>query len=142
MSHEPNKAIIRRFIDTWNSGDLEALSDFFAPDVVHHARSQKHGRESIKQINRAFHQAFPDLRYTIEDMVAEGDIVVTRLTARATHAGRFLDAAPTSRTIECALIEIARLRNGEIVEHWGLADELHLMEQVGLVPTGLLAAMS
>lgn len=142
MSPEQNKAVIRRFIDTWNRGDLDGLREFWAPDIVHHARFETHGLDGIQAINALFMSAFPDLRFEIEDIFAEGDRVATRLTARATHEGPFLGVEPSGREVTCSLMEIVRMRDGKIVEHWGLTDELHMMEQIGIVPRELLAAMS
>lgn len=141
MSIDQNKALIRSFIDTWNRGDLKGLAAFWAPSVIHHARFQSHGLEGILATNEAFMAAFPDLRFRIDDMVAEGDRVVTRLTCTATHEGSFLGIEPTGREVSCGMIQIARIADGKIVEHWGLTDELYLLEQVGMVPSEALTAM-
>jgi C-1 hydroxylase len=137
-----NKRLIREFVETWNQGDLRALSDFWSPELVHHARFCNHGRDDVLGITAAFMGAFPDLLFAIEDLVAEGEKVVVRLTVRGTHQDTFLGIPATGREVTCSLIQIVRIKNGKIVEHWGLTDELLLMEQIGLVPTEYLVAMS
>ncbi len=142
MDAERNKVIVRDFIATWNRGDVEGLATYWAPNVVHHARQQSHGQEGIRQVNGAFMSAFPDLHYEIHDLVGEGDMVVARMTARATHLGEFLGVPPSGRAVSCSLIQMARVQDDKIVEHWGLTDELDLLEQIGLVPGEYLAVMS
>jgi C-1 hydroxylase len=100
---ERNKNLIRRYVETWNRGDLQALSQYWAPEMLHHTRSQPHGYESVKNIIGSFMQAFPDLNLQIDDVVAEGDRVVTRMTAHATNTGSYMGRPPTGRTIHCTL---------------------------------------
>ncbi|GGM54591.1 hypothetical protein GCM10012275_27180 [Longimycelium tulufanense] len=142
MSVEANKELVRRYIATWNSGDLQGMARFWASDMVHHTRSGSHGFESVVNIVSNFMKAFPDLHFEIEDMVAEGDRVATRMTATATHTGEYMGAAPTRKRVACSVFGIARIADGKLVEHWGVTDELHLMEQVGLVAEEYLAAMA
>jgi C-1 hydroxylase len=142
MSVEVNKDLIRRYIETWNRGDIEELVEFWSPDLVHHTRNDRHGYEATKQIIAQFMSNFEDMRFRIEDMIAEGDKVVTRLRWRATHTGDYLCVPATRKQVECALIGIARVEDGKIVEHWGVTDELHLMQQMGLIPAEFLAAMA
>jgi C-1 hydroxylase len=82
------------------------------------------------------------MRFEIDDMVAEGDKIVTRMTWRATHRDSYMCSRPTDREISCTVIGIARVTNGKIAEHWGVTDELYLMQQIGLVPDEVLAAMA
>jgi steroid delta-isomerase-like uncharacterized protein len=142
MTTSDNKEVISRFIEAWNRRDLDRVFGFWDPEVVHHARFTEHRLEDIKIIYATFMNAFPDLHFDIEDMIAEGDKVVTRLTANATHQGQFIGMAPTGKHVRCTLIDIARIADDKIVEHWGLTDELHLMEQIDLIPTQYLSAMS
>jgi steroid delta-isomerase-like uncharacterized protein len=142
MQDNGNKAIVRSFIEAWNRRDMAAMSQFWAPNVVHHARFTDHDLRGIQRIYGNFMEAFPDLHFSIEIMIAEGSTVVTRMKAHATHKGEFLGKAPTDKSISCTLIDIARLADDKIVEHWGLTDELHLLEQIDLVPIEYLSAMS
>lgn len=142
MSVETNKTLISRYIETWNRGDLQALTQFWAPNIIHHTRSASHGLESIKMIIGGIMSAFPDMRFRIDDMIAAGDKVVTRMTWCGTHTGSYMGAPPTGKEITCALIGIARLANGKIIEHWGVTDELHMMQQMGLLPEEVLSAMA
>lgn len=142
MSTEDNKELVRRYIETWNSGDLRGMAKFWAPDMVHHTRAGSHGFDEVLTIVGDFMQAFPDLQFEIEDLVADGDRVASRMTARATHTGDYFGMPGTGKTVSCSVFGIARVADGKLVEHWGVTDELHLMQQVGLLPEKYLAAMA
>ncbi|WP_414938291.1 ester cyclase [Amycolatopsis sp. cmx-11-51] len=142
MSTEENKDLVQRYIATWNRGDLEGMAEFWAPDMVHHTRMGSHGFESVLTIVSDFMRAFPDLQFTIEDILADGDRVATRMTATGTHTGSYMGKEATGNKVSCSVFGIARVQDGKLVEHWGVTDELHLMEQVGLVPEEYLAAMA
>ena len=123
MSAETNKAIIRRlWEEVWNQGNLSVCDEIF--DAAY--------EKGFAPVLRA---AFPDLHFTIEDMIAEDDKVVTRHTMTGTHQGEFMGIAPTGRPIEFTVIDILRLDQGKIVEHWAVQDRLALMQQLGLLPT-------
>jgi C-1 hydroxylase len=141
MSAEKNKTLIRSYVDTWNRGDLQALSEYWAPEMVHHTRTKAHGVEAVKGIVGSFMHAFPDLRWEINDIVAEGDRVVTRMTARGTHKGDYMGLPATGKEINCSVLGIARFAEEKIVEHWGVTDELAMMSQIGIFPKEYLAAM-
>lgn len=136
-----NKAVVRRLIDTWNSGDLEGMTRFWASDMVHYGRDGKPlpGKEVAAEMAR-FMRAFPDLRLTVHSLVAEGDLVSTRLTVEGTHRGEYLGLPATGRWVSCALLGQLRIVDGAVVEHWGVADGLYLLEQLGLLPDGFLQA--
>lgn len=142
MSTDANKDVILRYLETWNKGDLEALSAFWSPRLVHHTRNGAHGYEDTRRIVGEIMKAFPDMRFRVDDVVAEGDRVVTRMTWSGTHTGFYMGAVPTGRSVTCALIGIARVEDGQIVEHWGVTDELHMMQQMGLLPEAYLQAMA
>lgn len=140
MTVEANKNVIRQFIETWNRGDLAGVAAFWSPDVIHHTR----GDHDLDDINNSYNvvmRAFPDLRWHIDDIIAEDDKVVTRLTGYATHLGDYMGVPPTNTPVKCRSVDVSRVVNGKIVEHWGLLDELHLMEQLHLVPDAYLSAM-
>lgn len=142
MTVEANKALIRRYIETWNLGDIEELVQFWSPDLVHHTRNNSHNFEETKRIITQFMSNFAETRFRIEDMIAEGDKVVTRMRWRAKHTGEYLGSPASRRPVECTLIGIARVVDGKIAEHWGVTDELHLMQQIGLLPEEFLTAMA
>lgn len=132
---EQNKSRIRRVIEeVYNRGDLKVVDEVAAADLVIHASSQQiRGREGAKQYVAAFRAGFPDLRFTVEDQIAEGDTVVTRWTARGTHRGTFQNVPATGREIHLSGTDIDRIVEGKVVECWAHVDELDLMRQLGAV---------
>jgi steroid delta-isomerase-like uncharacterized protein len=136
MSQE-HKGIFRRLYDeVFNQGILAAVDELVAEDVIEHAPGpdQGPGREGFKHFVRSFRRAFPDLRITVEDLIAEGDRAVARITIRGTHQGDFMGAAPTGRAICITETNILRFQEGKIVEHWGNGDDLGLLQQLGVLP--------
>jgi predicted ester cyclase len=134
---EANIATFRRAIDEgWNKGNLEAIDELFAPDFVEHQAGIAPGRDGVKGSIRSLRTGFPDLHLTIEDAIAGGEMVWLRLSATGTHEGSFMGTLGTGRRIELTVIDIARLVDGRLVEHWGVADRLSVAQQIGLVPSG------
>jgi predicted ester cyclase len=136
---EGNKATVRRLVEeVQNRHRLECIEEFFDLNFINHleASEQSSAFNAVERAKIVFGQlftAFPDLHATIQDQVAEGDKVVTRKIFRGTHQGEFMGVAPTGRQIEFAVIDILRLENGKIVEHWAVQDRLALMQQLGLL---------
>jgi steroid delta-isomerase-like uncharacterized protein len=130
---EQNKARIRRVIEeVYNRGDLDLVDEVAASDLIIHAASQDiRGREGAKQYVATLRAGFPNLHFTIEDQVAEGDTVVTRWTARGTHGGEFQGVPATGREVLMTGTDIDRMAGGRVVECWSHADELGLMRQLG-----------
>ena len=126
MSLEENKALVRREQEElWNhTGDLDAAGDLFAPERA----------EAARQEAADFRRGFPDVISTIEDIVAEGDRVVARWRARATHLGEYVGVPPTGKEVEFTGISMYRIEGGRIAESWTVEDELGLMRQIGAVP--------
>jgi steroid delta-isomerase-like uncharacterized protein len=138
MSLEENKALVRRQVDVWNTGDLSALDEVFAADLVNHdpppgAASDREGFKQIIAMNRA---GFPDMKLTIEDMVAEGDRVVNRWTLSGTHEGEYMGIPPTGRKVVLKGISIHRIEGGKVVENWHEMDMMGVMAQLGVAPSG------
>ncbi len=134
MSAEGNKRIIRRFVEeVQNGGDLTVLDEIAAADYVNHTAPPgvPPDREGLKQLTATFRRAFPDGRMAIEDLVAEGDRVVTRKTFRGTHRGELMGIPPTGRAVAIQLIDIVRLADGKAVESWSAADDLGMLQQLG-----------
>jgi steroid delta-isomerase-like uncharacterized protein len=137
VSTDANKAVLRRFDEeVWNAGHLEVMDELFAPDYVNHDPSlgQTGDREGHKRTIALARAALPDVRETVEDLVAEGDRVAFRWTIRATHLGELFGTQPTGNAVHIGGIEIYRLRDERIVERWGVFDRLGLMQQLGIVP--------
>jgi len=107
------------------------------PDFFDHTNppGMQHGLEGHKAIVRLFRSVFPDLRWDIDDLIAEGDRVVARTTMRGTHRGDFFGIPPTGRSVEMRGVHIMRIADGQIIEHWGSNDDLGLMRQLGAIPT-------
>ena len=137
MSAEQNMAIARRFIEeVWNNQNVAAIDELYAPNAIEHRDLPPFDldRESAKQYTAPLFSAFPDLHVTIEDMVAEGDTVVTRWTARGTHRGELMDIAPTGKTIAVMGISIGRHdANGQLVESWTTWDRLTMLQQLDII---------
>jgi steroid delta-isomerase-like uncharacterized protein len=136
MSEAENKAVAVRFNEeVWGRGDEAALEELLALDFVEHdpLPGQSPDREGHRQILAAFRSAFPDLHVTTEDVVAEGEKVVSRWTARGTHQGELMGIAPTSNGVTIKGIDVLRISGGRIVERWAQSNDLELMQQLGAV---------
>ena len=134
MSAEENKAIMRRFWEVWEEGDIDHLDELLAPDYVNHtlaAPDLPPGPEGVKEVIRMFWSGMPNLRVAIEDMIAEGDRVATRYALEGTHRGDLFGVAPTGRRLSIKSMTVERLSEGKIVEHWRVTDELDMMRQLG-----------
>ena len=134
MSLETNKALIRRhFEQIWNQHRLDLADQLVDPSYSSHfpLPGQPAGIAGFVYAVQALHTSFPDLTITIEDLIAEGDTVVARLTARGTHQAPFRGIAPTGRVVCWRGIRIFRIADGKIVEHWANWDDLSLLEQLG-----------
>ena len=130
-------ALFRQAIERgWNQGDLSAIDELFAEDFVEHQAGIGPGREGVKGSIRFLRTAFPDLRLTVEDAAAAGDRVWLRISGAGTHEGPFGDAPATGRRFRIDVIDVARVADGRIVEHWGVADRASLAQQIGQAPGG------
>lgn len=136
---EANKAIARREIEElFHKGKFDVAKELIGPDYVGHDAAlpePTRGPEGVKQAVTGYRNAFPDLKVTIEDQIAEGDRVVTRWSARGTHEGDLWGIAPTGKQATVTGISIERIVGGKIVEGWTSWDTLGLMQQLGVVPT-------
>jgi predicted ester cyclase len=134
-----NKATVRRLADAMNSGDAELLSrtidEVFEPDVKQHSPVEATGVQTIKEMLFAgFYRAFPDIHFTIEDLIEEGDRVVEKNLVTGTHLGEFNGLAATGKSVSYHEIFIMRFSNGRIAEIWGVADIFSQMKQLGVIP--------
>ena len=134
MSAEENKALVRRFVDEVQSaGNTDAIDEICSPEFVNHSAPPgvPSNCEGVKQLTAMFRQAFPDSYFTVEDMMAEGDKVATRKTFHGTHQDEFMGIPPTGRRVNMGLIDIVRIVDGRVVEHWSMGDNLGMMQQLG-----------
>ena len=136
MSADEHKALIRRWIALWHDRNLSAVPEFVTPDYVRHDphTPEVRGPAAEQQLMAMFLTAFPDLHFTLEDLVAEGDRVVARYTARGTQHGELLGIPPAGRQIAIAVVEIYRLAQGKIAEQWVIMDTLGMLQQLGALP--------
>ena len=137
-----NKATVRRFQDATNTHDAElilnTIDELVDPDALIRtpAPIQATGAQLLKDVFTGLHRAFPDLRVTIEDLIAEGDKVVSRNTVTGTHQGQYMGLPPTGKSVTYNEIFILRFAGGRIAETWGVVDVLSQMRQLGVVPGG------
>lgn len=134
---EQNKAIVRRAIEEgWNPANLAVIDELYAADFIFHQESGEavRGLDSFKTWIATIHGAFPDIRYQIEAMYAEGDKVATRYTVRGTHRGDFRGLPATGRSFDLTGHLIHRVVDGKKTEGWGIWDTLGLMVQLGIIP--------
>jgi len=136
MSVEENKAIARRIYEEFNKRNLDVYYELHTADYVfHQPDGQELGLEAFKQAAATILSATPDYHQTIEDLIAEGDKVVVRFTATATHSSEFMGIAPTGKRVTWMGIEVLRISGGKLAEAWVVDDMLGLMQQIGAIPT-------
>src|SRR6266700_842437 len=137
MSTEQNKMIVRRIFDEiFNTGDAAAADHLVAPDLVEHAAVPlcATGPETIKQVAAWCQITLPDVHFCIDDMVAEGDRVMVRLTLTGTNQGELQWRPPTGKRIAQPQLHVFRLFDGKMVDNWEVRDDLGMMQQLGVVP--------
>ena len=135
---EQNKTAVRRLFDElWNKGNLPVADELIAPTYTHHDASTPdvgRGPEGEKKRVTHYRNAFPDMRLTIEDIIAEGETVIARWSCRGQHKGELNGIAPTGKQFAISGVTIARFANGKMVEGYVNWDALGLMQQLGVVP--------
>ena len=134
---EHNTTLAQRVWDeVWHKGNFNALDEILDPQFVRHDsnRSELRGREPNEQFIRRVRGAFPDLRYTIDEVIASDDKVITRYHFQGTHLGDTLGFPPTGRKVNYSGILIQRFLDGKMVEQWTEADLLGLFQQLGVIP--------
>jgi predicted ester cyclase len=137
VTAEENKRAFRRTYDELlNQGNLAVADEVISPDFVNHEAPPGHnqGPESMRALAGMLRTAFPDLRFTIEELITEGDLVAGRLTMRGTHEGPLMGMPPTGRSVEQAHMHFVRFQDGKAVEHWGVRDDVGMLRQLGLMP--------
>lgn len=130
---EDLKGLAKRVYTAVNEGDFDTMRDLMADDVVEHEQMPgfEANKEGVIQFFRMMREAFPDLSMTVEDMLAEGDKVCARVTMTGTHRGEFMGMPATGNRVSIPLIDLFRIRDGKLTEHWGVSDMATMMEQLG-----------
>jgi predicted ester cyclase len=134
-----NKAAFRRLHDATNTGDAElvskAIDDHVEPQVLIRTPLpiEATGAQALKEVFVKLHRAFPDLHIKVEDLIAEGDKVVSRNSVTGTHQGEYMGLSPTGKTVAYNEILVCRFVNGRIAETWGIVDVFSQMQQLGVI---------
>ena len=135
MSTEQNKALVHRFFEEFSTTTVDEL---FVPNYAHHdpglPPELQRGRDAYKQLVTMFRAGFPDIKMTVEDLVAEGEKVVARWTWHGTNQGEFQGMPPTGKQVTGSGISIHRVADGKIAEAWVNFDTLGMLQQLGVIP--------
>ena len=138
MTTEQNKALIRRWVEEgWNKGNLAVADEVYAPTVVQHDPNSPmpvNDREALKMYAGGYRAAFPDLTFTIDDLIGEGDKVLWRFTSRGTHNGPLGPIPPTGKPGTVTGMALFRFAGGKVAEVWVNVDLLGLFQQIGVIP--------
>jgi len=136
MSSSDNIEKVRRLLtEAFSEGDYAVIDELVAPDAIEHQNgSQGTGPEAVRRTASGLRASFPDLALEIQDVIAGEDTVWVRVRGRGTDTGGVAGRPPSGRRIEVDVIDIVRFRDGLICEHWGVADRLGMLQQVGAVP--------
>ena len=135
---DQNKAIVRKLYEAMSTGNVGLVDDLIASNFVDHEGLpgiDTNGPAGFKRLVSAFRAAFPDLKISAEDMIADGDKVAVRAVMRGTHKGEFMGVPATGKKFEIAGIDIIRFAGGKAVEHWGITDNMSMMQQLGAMPS-------
>jgi steroid delta-isomerase-like uncharacterized protein len=143
MPLDENKTVVRRFFEElWNNRDVQIADEIFAADCITHQLQSgedpvaaRRDPETLKKHVAEWLAGFPDLRFAVEQMIAEEDRVVTQCVMRGTHTGTWLGIAPTNKHVSIRMIVIHRVSDGKIVEDWVLVESLGFFQQLGLTPS-------
>jgi len=137
MSQESNIAAQERFGAAVNNGDFRAFDEVVAPNAVDHdpAPGQAPGPEGYRQFFTELRTAFPDLKISVEHMVADADNVAFAYTVSGTNQGAFMGFAPTGKRMQVRGMQISKFADGKMIERWGSSDQMGMLQQLGLLPS-------
>ena len=139
MTAEANKHVMSRFVEFINTASEKLAMEIISPDAIFYVPGRSEpmrGPAGYLSIIQMMRQGFPDIRWTLEEMVAEGDKVAARFTMRGTHRGTFFDVSPSGNKISVQALNMYRLSQGQFVEEHGQPDMLALLRQIGALPAG------
>jgi predicted ester cyclase len=136
VTTEQNKAIASRIPAELNKGNVGIFDELVSPNAVDHVQppGSPKGPAGAKQFYTMLRAAFPDIAYKVEDVIAEGDLVVHRQTSSGTMKGAFQGMPATGKHATWTETHIVRVQNGKVVEHWANIDQLGMLQQLGLAP--------
>lgn len=134
MSKE-NKALVQRWFDeVWTEGRVASIDALMAPScMVHGLGEDTRGPEGFKPFHAAYRSAFPDVKISVDHMVAEGDVVAARWSGTGTHSGDGLGFPATGKQVRLSGMTFARVQNGKLVEGWNVFDQFGMFQQLGIV---------
>ncbi len=128
------KTLTRDILKAFETGDTAFLETYVGPDFVQHSPGMPSSREALFKFHNVFHQAFPNGRFDVDDMIGEDDKVLIRWTMRGTQTGPWFGVPATGRTVEFVGMDLWRYADGKLVEAWFVGDNMTLMRQLGLLP--------
>lgn len=134
---EQNKALMRKMMEeVWQNGNAAAVDGYYSDEYVNHSAQPglPEGREGVKVFTGIFNNAFSEESFTIEDQMAEGDKVATRWSSSSKYIGEFMGVPATGNQVRVTGIDVSRIAGGKIVESWGEADMIGMMQQIGAIP--------
>lgn len=137
-STEENKAMVRRFWEeVFNGRELSLIDELFTADWVYHGVGglKVYGPEGLKQFLTEYHSAFPDIQVKVENLIAEGDKVVSHVTGHGTHKGELMGIAPTGKQVTVPVICISRVVDDKIGEDWEMIDLFGMLQQLDVIPS-------
>ncbi len=132
---EQNKELAQKIFEAWGKGDFETFKGFLAPDAVYFSpsiSSKPISREEQIEMGKILRKCFPDINWSMEELIAEGDRVITRWVFRGTHEGEFMGIPATGNKVEVSGIIISRIENGKVIEDREEIDQLGMMQQLGM----------
>ncbi len=140
---QEGKQIVTRFVEElWNARRLDVADEIFSEDCITHqlhsgqiAEPVPRGPQAMKEHLAGWLMSFPDLRFSVEQMIAEGDRVVSQLVMEGTHQGTWMGISPTHKRLQIRMITIHRIANGKIAEDWVLVESLGFFQQLGMLPS-------
>jgi steroid delta-isomerase-like uncharacterized protein len=136
MSEQTNKALVQRFYqEVFTQGQIMVADEICSAHYVDHDPTNPAGTlAGLKQTALEMRRAFPDVRWTVDDLIAEGDKIAARVTMHGTQQGDLMGIPATGRSVTANNFDIIRFEDGKVVEHWGLFDSLGMLQQLGVIP--------
>jgi steroid delta-isomerase-like uncharacterized protein len=133
---EDTRRLVARFYDGINAGNLGVIDELVADDFAEHEEFPgiSQDKEGVRQFFTMFRTGFPDMRMDAHDVLIDGDLVCIRSTMSGTQQGEFMGMPPTGKRFEVSAIDMVRVRDGKVTDHWGVMDAMKMMQQLGVIP--------
>src|SRR5258707_14911302 len=133
----PSKAIVKKAYDWFNSNSWDSLATIIASDYVEHDpdQGQKPGLDGLKAQFQQYYATFPDMKMELKEIATDGDMVMTRVVITGTMKGKMGDAPPNGKSMDVEMFEQLRIKDGKMVERWGVFDSMKMMTQLGMMPS-------